>query len=55
MKKPISSKERRLLATIILSGLCANAYHPYPSTYHVRDAITLLDRLLTNLEAPHEA
>ena len=54
MKKSITPKEHRLLASIILSGLCANAYHHYPSTYHVKDAIALLDRLLTTFDDPQE-
>ncbi len=54
MKRTIKPQERRFLATIILSGLCANAYHHYPSTYHVKDAIALLDRLLTTLDDPQE-
>ena len=54
MKKSISPKEHRLLASIILSGLCANSYYHFSPALHVKDAIAILDRLLTTLEEPRE-
>ena len=54
MKGTIKTQERRLLASIILSGLCANSYYHFSPALHVKDAIAILDRLLTTLEEPRE-
>lgn len=49
MKDSISLQERRLLATMILSGLCANPDYPYHPSQHVMTAVDLLDELLSAL------
>lgn len=49
MKDTISLQERRLLATMILSGLCANPDYPYHPSQHVMTAVDLLDELLSAL------
>ena len=54
MKRTIKPQERRFLATIILSGLCANSYYHFSPALHIKDAVDLLDRLLTVLDEPHE-
>lgn len=54
MKGTIKPQERRLLTSIILSGLCANSYYHFSPALHVKDAIDLLNRLLTTLEEPRE-
>ncbi len=54
MKEPIKPQEYRLLATVILSGLCANSYHTYAPDFHVAKAICLLDKLLSAIDEPEE-
>lgn len=54
MKDTISLQERRLLATMILSGLCANPDYPYHPSQHVMTAVSLLDELLSELPNPSE-
>ena len=54
MKDSINPQERRLLAAIILAGLCANSYHKYSSVLHVSTAVQLLNKLLAVIEAPKE-
>ncbi len=54
MKRAINPKERRLLASIILSGLCANSYYHFSPALHVKDSVDLLNRLLSALDEPQE-
>lgn len=54
MKGTIKPQERRLLATIILSGLCANSYYHFSPALHVKDVVDLLDRVMATLEEPRE-
>ena len=55
MKEPINPQERRFLAVIILSGLCANSHYHFAPVFHIKNAVDLLDRLLIALDEPHEA
>ncbi len=55
MKETINPKERLLLATIILAGLCANPYYSYSPVHHIVESVRLLNRLLTVIDDPEEA
>lgn len=54
MKDTISLQECRLLATMILSGLCANPDYPYHPSAHVTTAVGLMDDLLSELREQDE-
>ena len=54
MKEPISQQEKRLLAAIIFSGLCANPHYTYNPEFHIPDTVRLLDKLLSTLDEPGE-
>lgn len=50
MKERISPQERRLLAVIIFSGICANSRYHHNPEYDIPDVVRLLDKLLSALE-----
>ena len=54
MKEPITLQEQRLLAVIILSGLCANSRYPYSPEYHIVETLILLDKLLSAIDESNE-
>ena len=50
MKERISPQERRLLAVIIFSGICANSRYHHNPEYDIPDVVRLLDKLLSAIE-----
>ena len=54
MNDSISPQEFRLLAVIILSGLCANDRYCYPPELHAVEAVRILNRLLSAIDKPGE-
>ena len=55
MKESISPKEYRLLATIILSGLCANSHYTYSPEYHIVEMVSIMNKLLSVLSVIDES
>jgi hypothetical protein len=54
MKRAINPKERRLLASIIFSGFCANSRYSHVPDYHILDTVKLLDKLLSAIDESRE-
>ncbi len=50
MKKKVTNEERRLLAAIILSGICANFQYPIPTTDEAKTAINLARYIVNQLD-----
>ena len=47
MKDLIKPQEYRLLAAIILSGLCANSHYTYSPEFHIVETVSVLNKLLS--------
>lgn len=54
MKNSINPQECRLLAAIILSGMCANPSDHFPKIYHLEETAELLDKILSAFPDPDE-